>query len=73
MVAQHGRATCRLWMENSPGGSNMGDEAKKIRRRKDIGVKIWEFSVKIRELSGNGSTKETKLDYKSVAPLLIYK
>ena len=30
MVAQHGRAACRLWMENSPGGSNMGDDAKKI-------------------------------------------
>ena len=39
----------------------------KRRRRKYISVKICEFGVKIRNLSGNGSTKETKLDYKPVA------
>ena len=43
---------------------------EKIRQRKDIGVKIWELCVKIRELSVNGRTKATKLDYKLVAPTL---
>ena len=42
----------------------MGYDKKK--RRKDINVKIREFGVKKRYISGNGRTKETKLDYKSV-------
>ena len=44
---------------------------KKI-HRKYIGVKSWEFDVKARELSGNWKVKYNKLDYKSVAPILMY-
>ena len=40
--------------------------------RKDIGVKIWEFGIKIRELSGDGRTEETKLNYKLVSLSCIY-
>ena len=41
--------------------------SNKKRRRKDIGVKIWEFSGKHRELSGNGRATEAKIAYKPVA------
>ena len=44
----------------------------KVRRRKYIGVKIWELGVKIRELPGNGRTKKSKLYYKSVVLLYIH-
>ena len=49
----------------------VGEWRKKRRRRKDIGVKSWVFGVIITYLSGNGSTKDTKLYYKPVA-LPIY-
>ena len=55
------------------GGKNKQEGNRKIIWRKDIGVKIWEVGVKIRELSGNGRTKETKLVYKSVALLYQFK
>ena len=36
-----------------------------------MGVINWELGIKVRGLSGNGRTKETKLHYKSVAPLFF--
>ena len=43
---------------------------EKSKKRKDTGVKSWEFGVKSRDLSEKGRTKETRLDYKPVA--IIY-
>ena len=45
----------------------MGDEKKYIY----IGVKLWEFGVKILDLLGKRMTKETKLEYKSVALISV--
>ena len=52
------------------GKQNKQEGYKKRVPRKDIGIKIWEFGVKIRELSGNERTKEKKLFYKYVALMM---
>ena len=41
-------------------------------QRKDISIKIREFGIETRELSGNGRTKETKLFYKPGALIYTY-